>query len=81
MNTYLFRAVVEPDDDVWSAYCPALLQQGASTWGESREEALRNLQEVVDMVVASLVEHGESIPDKPEEDVQVITEPRISVTV
>jgi hypothetical protein len=31
--TYTFKVVVEPDEDRWRAYCPALEAQGASTWG------------------------------------------------
>jgi len=81
MKTYIFKAVVEPDEDVWSAYCPALLKQGASTWGNTREEALSNLGEVVQMVVESLIEHGEPIPEGPADEVQVSTEPQIAVTV
>jgi lipoate-protein ligase B len=28
MTTYTFTAVVEPDEDSWYAYCPALVQLG-----------------------------------------------------
>ena len=59
MKSYIFKAVVEPDEDRWSAFCPALLKQGAATWGHTQEEALKNLQEVVQMVLESLIEHGE----------------------
>jgi predicted RNase H-like HicB family nuclease len=58
----MFTAVIEPDDGRWSVWCPALLTQGASTWGHTREEALRNLEEVVSLVVESLQAHGEPIP-------------------
>lgn len=77
MRTYLFKVVVEPDEDRWSAYCPALLKQGAATWGHTREEALKHIDEVVHMIVAELIEDGESIP----EDVSVSKEPLVSVTV
>ena len=76
MKTYLFKVVVEPDDDRWTAYCPALLQQGASTWGYTQEEALKHIEEVVRMVVRELIEDGEPVP----EDVQVSPEPLVSVT-
>ena len=46
MKTYIFRVVVEPDEDRWIAYCPLLQSQGGATWGESEDEALRNIQEV-----------------------------------
>jgi hypothetical protein len=32
VTTYTFRIVVEPDEDRWRAYAPALEAQGASTW-------------------------------------------------
>lgn len=66
VKTYIFKAVVEPDEDRWSAWCPALLAQGASTWGKTREEALRNLEEVVHLVVESLQAHGEPLPEGAE---------------
>ena len=61
-KTYIFKVVVEPDDHAWAAYCPLLLKQGASTWGQAKEEALGNIEQVVKMVVQSMVEHGEPIP-------------------
>lgn len=76
MKTYLFKVVVEPDDDRWTAYCPAFLQQGASTWGYTQEETLKHIEEVVKMVVRELIEDGEPVP----EDVQISPEPLVSVT-
>jgi len=76
MKTYLFKVVVEPDDDRWNAYCPALLQQGASTWGYTQEEALKHIEEVVRMVVRELIEDGEPVPG----DVQISPDPLVSVT-
>ncbi len=81
MKTYLFRVVVEPDDDVWSAYCPALLEKGGATWGKTQEEALKNIHEVVRMVIDSMVEHGEPLPDESGDEVQVLVESRVAVTV
>ena len=81
MKTYIFKAVVEPDDDRWSAYCPALVTQGASTWGDTREEALKNLEDVVRMVLESLVEHGEPLPQGPVGEVRIFEEPPIAVTI
>ena len=77
MTTYIFKVVVEPDEDKWSAYCPALLKQGASTWGDTEEEALKNIHEVVQMVVQTLIEDSEPIP----EDVLVSKEPLVSITI
>jgi predicted RNase H-like HicB family nuclease len=77
MTTYIFKVVIEPDEDKWSAYCPALLKQGASTWGNTEEEALQHIHEVVQMVVQTLMEDGEPIP----EDVLVSHEPLVSITI
>lgn len=42
MKTYNFKVVIEPDDDQWHAYCPALKKQGAST-GEIHRKRLLNI--------------------------------------
>jgi predicted RNase H-like HicB family nuclease len=34
---------------------PDLEKAGAATWGKTREEALRNIQEVAQMVIESLL--------------------------
>ncbi|MEK7406527.1 MAG: type II toxin-antitoxin system HicB family antitoxin [Acidobacteriota bacterium] len=77
MKTYIFKVFVEPDEDRWHAYCPALLQQGAATWGRTAGEALKHIHEVVQVVMEELAEDGEPIP----EDVQVSEEPLVSVMV
>ena len=77
MKTYVFRVVVEPDENRWHAYCPALEHLGGATWGNSRQEALKHIKEVVQLVVDELAEDGKPIP----EDVQVSDEPLVSVSV
>ena len=62
MTTYTFKVVVEPDEDRWRAYCPALEEQGAATWGYTREEARQHVREVLEMIVAELVEEGDLLP-------------------
>ena len=81
MKTYVFRVVVQPDEDRWAAHCPALEKYAAATWGYSREEALKNIQEVVEMVLHELVEDKEPIPEEPSEEVFVSSEPRVAVTI
>ena len=44
--------IIEPDEDAegnpaWHAYCPALVNIGAATSGRTREEALKNINQVV----------------------------------
>ena len=69
MKTYSFQVVLEkdkwpdePDENaVWRAYIPALEHQGASSWGYTQKEALKNLQDAVDLLFEHLSEQGEEI--------------------
>ncbi len=81
MKTYVFRVVVEPDDDRWFAYAPALESLGGATWGHTREEALKNLREVLQMTVEGLRAHGQAIPEQPLEDVQVFDDSQVAVSL
>ena len=87
MKTYIFKIVLEQDEDFdgnpngWHVYCPALVEQGGSSWGETKEEAVANIREVLEMVVESMVEHGEPIPTEPEADIQIFEGSRVAVTV
>ncbi len=67
MKSYVFKVVIEDDEfedgrKAFHAYCPALEGLGAATWGYTKEEALKNIREVVQMVVDELVEEGKEIP-------------------
>jgi len=77
MKSYLFPVVVEPDEDVWRAYVPELESKGAATWGHTKEEALKNIQEVAQMVIEQLLEDGEPLPSF----VTVSERPVVAVTV
>jgi predicted RNase H-like HicB family nuclease len=91
MKTYNFKVVIERDEDFdgnpsgWHAYCPALERLGGSTWGATREEALKNISDVVHMIVEEFVEEGKQLPEGPEDSVEVEEvsqdQPRIAVTV
>jgi predicted RNase H-like HicB family nuclease len=54
--------VVAPEEGAWHAWCPVLLDYGAATWGETREEALGHIREVAGMVVRRLAEAEVPIP-------------------
>jgi predicted RNase H-like HicB family nuclease len=81
MKTYTFKVVAEPDEDRWHAYCPALHEQGAATGGYTREEALKSIEEAVRLVIESMVEHNEPLPEAIRDEVEVTVEPRVAVTV
>ena len=69
MRTYAFQVVLEkdkwpdePDENaVWRAYIPALEHRGASSWGYTQKEALKNLQDAVDLLFEYLSEREEEI--------------------
>ena len=77
MKSYVFRVVLEPDEDVWRAFIPELEAKGAATWGNTKEEALRNIHEVAQMVIEGLLEDGEPLPPRITE----IDQPVVAVTV
>lgn len=81
MKTYTFKVVVEPDEDRWHAYCPALAEYGASTWGTTREEAYRHIQEVVQMIIEELNEDGIALPETSKEAADASQETQIAVTL
>lgn len=51
MKSYVFRVVLQKDEDVWRAFIPELESKGAATWGNTKEEALSNIREVAQMVM------------------------------
>ena len=81
MKTYTFKVVVEADEGGYHAYCPALRGYGAVTQGATAEEALKNINEVVAMIVDELREEGAPLPAASGEDVQVFEGTRVAVTV
>ncbi len=89
MKTYLFKAVLEkdkwPDEPdskaVWRAYIPALEHRGAASWGNTEKEALRNLENAVDLLVAYLLENGEEIPSEPSSQIEVSDVPMVTVAI
>lgn len=77
MKSYTFPIEIEPDEDRWFARVPGLESHGAATWGHTRDEALRNIQEVAQMVIESLLEDGIPLPQSVSES----NEPVISINV
>jgi len=81
MQTYTFKVVVEPDEGGYHAYCPALRQYGAVTQGTTHAEALRNIHEVIQMIVDELREDHIPLPVGPGDDVKVFEDTRVAITV
>ena len=77
MKTYIFTIAIEEADGAWHACVPDLEAKGAATWGKSRDEAVRNTQEVMQMIVEEMLEDGERLP----EGVQISERPAVAVSV
>jgi predicted RNase H-like HicB family nuclease len=82
MKTYTFKVVVEPDEGGFHAYCPALRRYGAVTQGATADEALKNINEVVQMIMDELQDDGIPLPTSTaDNDVEVFDGTRVAVTV
>mgnify|MGYP001093540327 CR=1 FL=1 len=77
MAKYNFQIVIEQDEDgVYVASVPSL--PGCYTQGDTFEEALKNIEDVIEMVVQELKEERKQIPTQYPE---VIGLKRITITV
>ena len=82
MKCYVFKVVIEDDEFAdgrpgFSAYCPSL--EGAYTWGETRKQALKRVQEVVKMILDEMLDEGKAIP--PDAAILEVESPAVLVTV
>jgi len=75
MKVYTYRVIVEPDENnTFHAFVPAL--PGCHTWGETFDEARRNVRDAIDAYLRSLKSDGESIPeDNGVEILETVTAP------
>jgi len=53
---------------------------GLATWGHTREEALRNIQDAAEAYVEDMLEAGESIPLQAGR-IDIIERPAVAVTI
>ena len=81
MKTYTFQVIIEPDEDVWRAYCPELEKRGGATWGYTQEEAEKNIREVLGMVLEYMLEKGYPVPQTPATAFNGAAQRSVAVTV
>lgn len=68
MSNIKFRVHIEQDEDgVFVAEVPTL--PGCISQGPTRDEALANVQEAIELYIASLEAHGDPIPPAITEEV------------
>lgn len=84
MKTYVFEVVIEKDKfedgrEAFHAFCPSL--KGCHTWGHTYNEALKNIEETVELYVEDLIERGEQIAVAPEKGILEVNSPSVAVTI
>ena len=60
MEVYQFTVVIEPDQDAFHAYVPAL--PGCHTFGATVEEAQANIREAIAVHISGMQADGEPLP-------------------
>ena len=65
MKSYVFKVVIEEDQHedgrrAYQGYCPEI--EEAVTWGDTREEALQRINELLQALVQMRIEEGRKIP-------------------
>lgn len=75
-KTYIFRAVIEPDEGRYFAELPAL--PDCHSWGYTYEEALKNIKEAAELCIEAMIDEGEPIP---EENRQMLRKAPITVGI
>ena len=69
-ETLHYTVLLEQGDDGWiTVYCPAL--PGCVSQGRTRQEALANIREAIELYVESLRADGEPIPHEDVESVDI----------
>ena len=60
MTTYQFTVVIEPDEEGYHAFVPAL--PGCHSLGATLDEARENIAEAIELHIESMLEDGEPVP-------------------
>jgi hypothetical protein len=53
-----YHVTIERDGETWRTVCPALLDQGAVSGSETREEALVHIEGVLVMILSEFAANG-----------------------
>jgi len=67
-KNYRFTAVIEHDEDGFHGFCPDL--RGCHTQGDTYEETVANIKDVIKLFVEDMLECGEEIPQS--DDLKVL---------
>ena len=61
--TYVFHVLVEPTHGSWKVRCPALDSHGARSGGDTKEEALVHIHDILLTILLDIEAKGENIPE------------------
>ncbi|MFQ5987642.1 MAG: type II toxin-antitoxin system HicB family antitoxin [Dehalococcoidia bacterium] len=65
-----FEVVLEPEEEGgYHVYAPSL--KGCHSYGDTREEALKNIADAIEGCLAALKKHGHKIPEREKVQVEV----------
>jgi predicted RNase H-like HicB family nuclease len=69
-QTRKYTVILQPGEDGYIvAHCPAL--PGCWSQGKTRDEAMTNIREAIELYVESLAAHGDRIPEEEVRTVEV----------
>jgi antitoxin HicB len=72
LQTMRYRILIEQDEDgIYVAECPSL--PGCVSQGQTRKEAVENIQDAIKGYLESLKKHHEPIPPSIEEEIVEVT--------
>jgi predicted RNase H-like HicB family nuclease len=74
LHNFRFSVVIEKDEEGYTAFCPEL--QGCYAQGETYEEVLENIRDVIRLHIDDRMDSGEKIPQA-----QLINLTTVDVTV
>ncbi len=60
MTNFTLPVVIEKDSDGYFAFCPSL--QGCYTQGDTYEEAVTNIEDVMRLHIESRLANGQTVP-------------------
>jgi predicted RNase H-like HicB family nuclease len=79
VKTYVFGVELnEEADGRWSVWVPGF--PGLTSWGHTKEEALRNIQDAAEAYLEDLLDAGQTIPTSAG-NVEVLEKAAVAVTL
>ncbi|MCD4785879.1 MAG: type II toxin-antitoxin system HicB family antitoxin [Candidatus Eremiobacteraeota bacterium] len=81
LKTYIFAVKIQEEEDKrWSVWIPDL--QGCTSWGYSKQEALENIKEALQLYVEVMIEKGEPLPANTElKTLKLLDSPAVAIAI